>query len=242
LPNFYMTRSFQEEDNIFGLPLSQQAMSCTSEPENKHPATTDPDTPKIAPDQNNGPGLIRLDIEDSIVIKKATDGSPSVKAQKKNTETPKNFKPDSVKNLPKIKFPDLTDMDAVPLTQVTSAKNINHPKKGSEMEIPTNEGKNADRKPRKQTQTVIEFPKNNRRMTFDFQKWTDEKIGNSYQSVRSMQTTLNFTREVSGVEIRVYFCGTQEHRDFKVNKKNYVKEMIETILEQSLAENLIDKN
>jgi hypothetical protein len=228
-----MTRSVQEEDNTFGQAISQQAMSVTSELENK-----DPETPRISADQNDELELVRLDTQDSIVTKKATDWSPSVKAQKKN---PENFKPDSVKNLPHVKFPDLTDMDGVALTQVASAKNINNPKgKGSEMEIPK-DGKPSERKYRKQKSTAIEFPKNNRRMTFDFQKWTDEKIGNSYQSLRSMQNTLNFTREVSGVEIRVYFCGTQAHWDFKVNQKNHVKEMIESILDQVMAENLIDK-
>lgn len=176
-----MTRSVQEEDNTFCQAISQQAMSVTSELENE-----DPETPRISADQNDELELVRLDTQDSIVTKKATDWSPSVKAQKKN---PENFKPDSVKNLPHVKFPDLTDMDEVALTQVTSARNINNPKgKGPEMEIPI-DGKPSERKYRKQKSTAIEFPKNNRKMTFDFQKWTDEKIGNSYQSLRTMQNT-----------------------------------------------------
>jgi hypothetical protein len=63
-----MTRSVQEEDNTFGQAISQQAMSVTSELENK-----DPETPRISADQNDELELVRLDTQDSIVTKKATD-------------------------------------------------------------------------------------------------------------------------------------------------------------------------
>jgi hypothetical protein len=63
-----MTRSVQEEDNTFGQAISQQAMSVTSELENK-----DPETPRISADQNGELELVRLDTQDSIVTKKATD-------------------------------------------------------------------------------------------------------------------------------------------------------------------------